>query len=121
MASLGLGNRKEGLETASLARGAGKSAGVILRRPPGASVRQSPYAAWPVRTSVSSAATLVIVPTKAKATKPTHRVRIGIRALQTSLRGLGKGLAEEEAASAAVSVTVAAKATPVVERSAVER
>jgi len=30
-------------------------------------------------------------------------------------------LAEEEAASAAVSVTVAAKATPVVERSAVER
>ena len=37
-----------------VAKGAGRSAGVIRRRTPGASVRQSPNAAAPVRTASSA-------------------------------------------------------------------
>ena len=50
VAFAGLGTTFDRLAVEGVSPGAGRSAGVILRITPGASVRQSPYASEPVRT-----------------------------------------------------------------------
>ena len=66
------GARRGGLPTEAVAKGEGRSAGVIRRRTPGASVRQSPKAAWPIRTPSAASA----VPMLSQNARTPNPVRI---------------------------------------------